>query len=59
MMVADREFTKEWVVDHVPGLLADGGRLAGFTEAAWRYGIRDAAETMALRVLAAAERQAA
>ena len=59
MMVADREFTKEWVIDHVPGLLADSGSLAGFAEAAWRYGIRDAAETMACRVLAAAERQAA
>lgn len=59
MMVADREFTKEWVIDHVPGLLADSGRLSGFAEAAWRYGIRDAAEAMACRVLAAAERQAA
>ena len=51
LMVPDREFTKEWVVDHVPGLLADHGTREGYAEAAWRYGIRDAAETMAARVL--------
>ena len=50
LMVPDREFTKEWVIDHVPGLLADHGTLEGYAEAAWRYGIRDAAETMAARV---------
>lgn len=51
LMVADRDFTKAWVVDHVPGLLADRGRLAAFGERAWGYGIRDAAGTMARRVL--------
>ena len=51
LMVPDREFTKEWVVYHIPGLLADHGTLEGYAEAAWRYGIRDAAETMAARVL--------
>lgn len=59
MMVNDRDFTKEWVVDHVPGLLADHEALKGFAESAWAYGIRDAAATMARRVLETADRQVA
>ncbi len=50
-MVADREFTAEWVKQHVPKLLADSDLLAKYGDNAWQYGIRDAAEVMAKRVL--------
>ncbi len=51
LMVADNDFTKEWVVDTIPNLVADSERLADFSTQAWNYGIRDAAHTMAQRVL--------
>ncbi|MBT1165305.1 UDP-N-acetylglucosamine--N-acetylmuramyl-(pentapeptide) pyrophosphoryl-undecaprenol N-acetylglucosamine transferase [Bifidobacterium simiarum] len=50
-LVPDDRFTDEWVTGHVPQLLADGDRLAQVARAAWGYGIRDAAQTMASRVL--------
>ncbi|NEG95968.1 UDP-N-acetylglucosamine--N-acetylmuramyl-(pentapeptide) pyrophosphoryl-undecaprenol N-acetylglucosamine transferase [Bifidobacterium sp. SMB2] len=55
-LVKDDDFTSEWVVSHVPGLLGDKDRLASIAHAAWGYGIRDAADTMAKRVLALARR---
>lgn len=51
LMVADKDFTKEWVVDTIPDLIADRPRLRELGERTWQYGIRDAAETMARRVL--------
>ncbi|KAB8289939.1 UDP-N-acetylglucosamine--N-acetylmuramyl-(pentapeptide) pyrophosphoryl-undecaprenol N-acetylglucosamine transferase [Bifidobacterium avesanii] len=51
LMVADDEFTAQWVTGHVPALLADHERLAAMGKAAWGYGIRDAAAVMAERVL--------
>ena len=51
LMAADREFTAEWVKQHVPKLLADSDLLAKYGDNAWQYGIRDAAEVMAKRVL--------
>lgn len=56
LMVADRDFTSEWVTANASRLLSDPGRLQGMARAAWSYGIRDAAETMARRVLALAHR---
>ena len=37
---------------HVPELLADPDKLSRYGANAWKYGIRDAAEVMAKRVLA-------
>lgn len=51
LMVADADFTAEWVKRHVPNLLADSDALARYGDNAWKYGIRDAAEVMAKRVL--------
>lgn len=51
LLVADRDFTEEWVRGTVPGLLAQPERLREFGRKAWEYGIRDAADTMARRVL--------
>ena len=51
LMVADRDFTPEWVRGNVPGLLADPERLRELGRNAWEYGIRDAADVMARRVL--------
>lgn len=56
MMVADRDFTAAWVAAQVPGLLDDPIRLRQFGERAWRYGIRDAADVMARKVLELAAR---
>ena len=52
LMVADADFTPEWVRNHVPKLLADPRTLSDYGANAWKYGIRDAAEVMARRVLA-------
>lgn len=52
LMVADADFTSEWVRNHVPKLLADPKTLSDYGANAWKYGIRDAAEIMARRVLA-------
>lgn len=51
MMVRDRDFTSAWVEGRVPGLLDDPIRLRQFGEKAWGYGIRDAADVMAGKVL--------
>lgn len=51
MMVADRDFTAQWVHEHIPALLDDRERLHDMGAAAWRYGIRDAADVMARHVL--------
>ncbi|KAA8819681.1 UDP-N-acetylglucosamine--N-acetylmuramyl-(pentapeptide) pyrophosphoryl-undecaprenol N-acetylglucosamine transferase [Bifidobacterium rousetti] len=51
LMVADSELTPAWVREEIPTLLADGERLTAMGANAWGYGIRDAAETMARRVL--------
>ncbi|NMM92953.1 UDP-N-acetylglucosamine--N-acetylmuramyl-(pentapeptide) pyrophosphoryl-undecaprenol N-acetylglucosamine transferase [Bifidobacterium oedipodis] len=51
LMVADRDLTPAWVRDHVPALLADRQRLAQLGRNAWGYGIRNAAEVMAKRIL--------
>jgi UDP-N-acetylglucosamine--N-acetylmuramyl-(pentapeptide) pyrophosphoryl-undecaprenol N-acetylglucosamine transferase len=50
-MVADEDFTAEWVRTHVPRLLSDTGALATMRERAWTYGVRDAAESMAHTVI--------
>lgn len=52
LLVADADFTSEWVRNHVPKLLADPKTLSDYGANAWKYGIRDAAEVMARRVLA-------
>ena len=51
LMVADSDLTPSWVREEIPTLLADGERLTAMGANAWGYGIRDAAETMARRVL--------
>ncbi|RBP99160.1 undecaprenyldiphospho-muramoylpentapeptide beta-N-acetylglucosaminyltransferase [Bifidobacterium xylocopae] len=51
IMIADSELTEEWVSAQVPALIADRDRLAAMGRASWSYGIRDAAQTMASRVL--------
>lgn len=56
-LVLDADFTSEWVSGHVPALLADGDRLSDLAKAAWTYGIRDAAHTMAERVLDFADKR--
>ena len=55
LMVADADFTPEWVRSHVPKLLANPQILSDYGANAWKYGIRDAAEVMAKRVLALIE----
>lgn len=51
VLVEDAEFTDAWVRDHVLPLLSDAGRLAAMGRASWEYGVRDAAQVMADRVL--------
>ncbi|KAB8289072.1 UDP-N-acetylglucosamine--N-acetylmuramyl-(pentap eptide) pyrophosphoryl-undecaprenol N-acetylglucosamine transferase [Bifidobacterium ramosum] len=51
LMVADRDCTPAWIREHVPTLLADPIKLRQFGEKAWNYGIRDAADIMARKVL--------
>lgn len=51
LLVDDHDFTTTWVEEHIPALLADPATLRGYGERAWRYGIRDAADRMARRVL--------
>lgn len=55
LMVDDRDFTKEWVIGHVPDLLSNQEQLNAYADASWRYGIRDAADAMARQVLALAQ----
>ena len=51
LMVADKDFTAQWVQSHVPSLLAEPDRLRELGDKAWEYGIRDAADTILRRVL--------
>ncbi|MBT1175745.1 UDP-N-acetylglucosamine--N-acetylmuramyl-(pentapeptide) pyrophosphoryl-undecaprenol N-acetylglucosamine transferase [Bifidobacterium sp. LC6] len=51
ILVADKDMTPAWVREHVPGLLANREQLAEFGRKAWQYGIRDAAQIMAKRIL--------
>ena len=51
LLVSDEEFTPSWVADDIPGLLSDPERLVEAGRHAWSYGIRDAAGTMASKVL--------
>ncbi|KFI69221.1 undecaprenyldiphospho-muramoylpentapeptide beta-N-acetylglucosaminyltransferase [Bifidobacterium magnum] len=51
IMVADRDFTADWVREHVPPLLADPKALHELGDKAWEYGIRDAAQRMAREIL--------
>ena len=55
IIVDDRSFTSQWVSAQVPGLLANPARLRSYGEHAWQYGIRDAADRMARRILAIAD----
>jgi len=51
VMVSDAELTPAWVRGHIPALLDDTEALQAMGDKAWEYGIRDAAETMARRIL--------
>lgn len=51
LLIADADLDAQWVRDHVPQLLANPDALAELGRRAWGYGIRDAADTMAQRVL--------
>lgn len=51
VLVADRDFTPDYVRSTIPGLLADHGRLTAMGGHAWSYGIRDGADRMARLVL--------
>lgn len=51
VLVDDKDMTSEWVHEHLPRLISDTDRLEVMGHAAWQYGIRDAAQVMARRVL--------
>lgn len=51
-MVADGDFTPDWVRGHVPELLADPDKLSRYGGQRVEIRHRDAAEVMAKRVLA-------
>ncbi|KFI55465.1 UDP-N-acetylglucosamine--N-acetylmuramyl-(pentapeptide) pyrophosphoryl-undecaprenol N-acetylglucosamine transferase [Bifidobacterium callitrichos] len=51
IMVADKDLTPTWVREEVTTLLDDPEQLHDMGAHAWQYGIRDAAETMARRIL--------
>ncbi len=55
LLVADADLDAAWVRGHVPGLLADADRLARMRSAARSWGIRDAADRMARKVLELAD----
>lgn len=57
IMVADHEFTDAWISSHVPQLLESTSTLETYGQQAWKYGIRDAAHTMAQEVLRIASAQ--
>jgi UDP-N-acetylglucosamine--N-acetylmuramyl-(pentapeptide) pyrophosphoryl-undecaprenol N-acetylglucosamine transferase len=50
-MVADEDFTSEWVSQHLPALLENPDALQTMRERAWTYGVRDAAATMAHAII--------
>lgn len=54
VMVGDADLTPAWIEDHVPGLLADEDALRTMRRRSWEYGIRDAAQVMASRILSTA-----
>ncbi|WEV72861.1 UDP-N-acetylglucosamine--N-acetylmuramyl-(pentapeptide) pyrophosphoryl-undecaprenol N-acetylglucosamine transferase [Bifidobacterium sp. ESL0790] len=54
LMVGNADFTADWVRANVPSLLSDSQRLEAMGQAAWKYGIRDAADQMARVVLSLA-----
>jgi UDP-N-acetylglucosamine--N-acetylmuramyl-(pentapeptide) pyrophosphoryl-undecaprenol N-acetylglucosamine transferase len=54
LLVDDADFTAQWFQANIPALLADPERLAAMSAAARGLGIRDAAQSMARIVLAAA-----
>lgn len=56
MMVDDAELTPAWLRKHIPALLNDTDALLAMGGKAWEYGIRDAADTMARRILDLADR---
>lgn len=51
LLVANSEFNSDWIVDNVIPLLNNESRLHELQVASWDYGIRDAAEVMAHKVL--------
>lgn len=55
LLVADADFDAAWVRDHVPVLLEDADRLASMRRAALSWGIRDAADRMAVKILELAD----
>lgn len=50
ILVEDDVFTPSWITQHVIPLLQNHRDLQDMGKAAWAYGTRDAAETMAVRV---------
>jgi UDP-N-acetylglucosamine--N-acetylmuramyl-(pentapeptide) pyrophosphoryl-undecaprenol N-acetylglucosamine transferase len=54
LMVADSDFTPDWVRAHVPVLLANRPALTDMGAKAYAYGVRDAAEVMARTILSLA-----
>lgn len=55
IMVADRDFTSEWVAHTIPALLADSQRLQSMAQHAFEHGIRDAAQSMAEHIVRVAK----
>lgn len=51
MLVADHDLTCEWVSEQLPALISNQSKMKSMGQAAWKYGIRDAAQVMAQRVL--------
>lgn len=50
-LIADADFTAEWVKAHIPQLLQDHAQLEKMHEATWRYGIRSASAQMAKEII--------
>lgn len=51
IMVNDDDFTDQWLRSECLDLLNDSKRLEDMRDKSWRYGIRDAADVMANRIL--------
>ncbi len=51
VIVNDADFTEEWLCNEGLALLKDEKRLQNMRENAWKYGIRNAADVMAKRIL--------
>src|SRR5262249_19147610 len=54
LLVADAELAADWIVANLVPVLADADRMAAMSEAAARYGHRDADEALARMVVGAA-----